>query len=246
MIRLAESINQLEKYEKMDVFSVRILSLASAYGLKYAFATFWVQEIDSTITAIVSRLDRNVTISHCNDSHLDEINDFVTILGFTTLMCSDDLKINCPFETGFVMENKKISVVDRSNDIVIEQVPLEEVFKLNQDFLQGVDYNSFYADMSHKIRHGVVKTYGVKSHGKFVSCGALTSIYCDHGILSFVATAESFRCRGLASKIVVLIIGNMEKKCFLIRENGKNEDFYKKLGFINTEKWRMYKNDTLL
>lgn len=244
MIKLAENISELCEFKKLDVFSVRIFSLANAYGFNYDFATFWVQKTHRSTTAILSRLDNNVTLSFDSSSDIDELKDFLSMLSFGTLMCSDRFEINCSFESGFVMEKLKNNSFQCNNDVAIEPIPLQDLFRLNKCSLSGVDYDAFYADMNHKIRHGALKAYGAKFQDEFVSSAALTSIFHQYSVLSFVATDKNFRNMGFASKIVDSISSDNKMKYFLIRKSNENKSFYNKLGFINTEKWRIYKNDT--
>ena len=67
MIEKIEDISQFDSWQGRDIFSVRILSLLYAYGCKYQFATFYRQMIDGEITAIISKLDNDVTISVADD-----------------------------------------------------------------------------------------------------------------------------------------------------------------------------------
>ena len=68
-----------------------------------------------------------------------------------------------------------------------------------------------------------------------------SSIYNDDAILTAVKTQPEFRRMGYASALVSYMIGDIKGSTYLMREMGKNEEFYKNLGFINIGKWRLYK-----
>ena len=90
MIELVDSIEELVSYSKRDLFSVRVLSLANAYGFVYPFAKFYRQvDDDMTVTAIVSVLDGDTVISHLSDFDNAELSQFFSFCGFSTLLAAE-------------------------------------------------------------------------------------------------------------------------------------------------------------
>ena len=63
MIEKVADIDELKPFDNSDLFFVRIMSLAKAYGCEYPFARFYRQIDDNDkITAIASSLDGDITL----------------------------------------------------------------------------------------------------------------------------------------------------------------------------------------
>ena len=86
MIKQIEDISQFNGYDLTDIYTVRILSLLNAYGCKYPFARFYRQvNDDGTVTAILSVLDKDITISFAENADRDELSRFVSVIGFDSV-----------------------------------------------------------------------------------------------------------------------------------------------------------------
>mgnify|MGYP006990230083 FL=1 len=87
---------------------MRILSLLNAYGCKYPFARFYRQgNDDGTVTAILSVLDKDITISFAENADRDELSRFVSVIGFDSVLCDETLEIDGCYECGIVMKTDK-------------------------------------------------------------------------------------------------------------------------------------------
>ncbi len=92
MIKQIEDISQFNGYDLTDIYTVRILSLLNAYGCKYPFARFYRQvNDDGTVTAILSVLDKDITISFAENADRDELSRFVSVIGFDSVLCDETL-----------------------------------------------------------------------------------------------------------------------------------------------------------
>lgn len=240
MINIANDIESLLRFRNMDVFSVQVFSLAKAYEMKYGFVDFWVQMRDEQITAIISRFYGNLTLSFSKNADLNEIEEFLSLLGFETLLCSDGFEMELNFQTGFVMKNTNTQKINKKIAFNVLPIPINDVFDLNKEQLLRANFDDFYTDMNHKIRHGVAGFFGIKVNDDFVSCAGCSANFEENIIISFVATSEEHRRKGLASAIIKHILQGCEKNCFLLTEKNRNESFYRKLGFKNIGKWRIY------
>lgn len=109
-----------------------------------------------------------------------------------------------------------------------------------QDY-DRADFEAWYVDISHRIRHGTAKAYSVNINNEIVSSGIFSSIHNNNAVLTSVNTAPEFRCMGYGSLLVSHMMCDISGTVFLMREKNKNEHFYSRLGFINTGKWRLYK-----
>ncbi len=240
MIEKIESINQLEGWTKRDIFSVRILSLLNSYGTKYQFCTFYRQITDGKITALLSRLDGNFTLSLESGFDGEELVHFFCVTGYTSILTSDEFELSDRFEQGAVM------LCTSKRDIALPAgCELDEYPKL-MDLYNFIDYNeqdfkAWYVDISHRVRHGTAKAYALKLDGEIISSGVLSSICDGLAILTAVRTGDSFRKMGYGSALVSAICADVSKGVYIMRDENLNESFYKKLGFENIGKWRMFR-----
>lgn len=241
MIEKIDEISQLKKYDKVDIYSVRILSLLNAYGCKYPFARFYRQIDDNDcVTAIFSVLDKDITLSfNSNLADKEEIIQFISVIGYDTLLCSDELHIDTSFESGVVMKsNKKIEV--QCDYTEIDQYPY--LFDLyNFVDYDGNSFDSWYVDISHRIRHNTAKAVTLNIDDEIISSAIFSSIYENDAIITAVKTNPKFRKMGYGSALVSSMCCDITGDVYLMREKDKNESFYKKLGFENIGNWRIYK-----
>ena len=239
MIKKIENIEELKIYDKTDLFTVRILSLLKAYGTDYDFASFYKQtDANGRITAIMSRLDNDLTLSYEN-ADTDEIIQFLTATGFSSLLTDEFFDLACKYDEGIIMSAL------RKNEFHMPYAEIDEYPKLmdlyNFEDYGTADFESWYVDVSHRIRHGCGKAYALTVNGEIVSSGIFSSIYNDNAILTSVHTSPEFRGLGYGTALVSAMICDVKKTVFLMREENKNESFYKNLGFENNGKWRMYR-----
>ena len=239
MIEKINSINELSAWNKKDIFTIRILALIQAYGCSYPFAVFYVQKFDGEITAIISKLDGDYTISVAGGYDEEELAQFLLVAGYSSILCSDEINLFPKFQEGIVMQNEK------RIELPLENVLVDEFPKL-MDLYNFIDYNSqdfkaWYVDISHRIRHGTAKAYTLIKDGTIVSSGILSSIANGASILSAVRTENEYRNNGFGSMLVSYIINDVKGDVYLMRDDGMNESFYKRLGFKDIGKWRMYR-----
>ena len=239
MIEKINSINELSEWKKRDIFTIRILALIEAYGCSYPFAVFYAQRFEGRITAIMSKLDGDYTISVDDGYDDEEIAQFLILAGYSSILCSDDVELFPKYDEGIIMKtDKKIEL--SVGDAVVDEYP-----KL-MDLYNFIDYNSqdfkaWYVDISHRIRHGTAKAYTLNKDGTIVSSGILSSIADGYSILSAVRTENEYRNNGYGSVLVSYIMNDVKGTLYLMRDEGMNESFYKRLGFEDIGKWRMFR-----
>lgn len=241
MIEKIDDISQIEVYSKVDIYSIRILSLLNAYGCKYPFARFY-RQVNSCgkVSAILSVLDKDFTLSFDNEfADKDEIKEFLSVIGFETLLCDESLHIDVPYEYGVVMKTYKKIKTSCNYDEVNKYNYLLDLYNFIE--CDGNNFDSWYVDISHRIRHNSAKAFTLNVDNQIVSSVILSSIYQNNAIITGVRTNPKFRKKGYGSALVSTICSNVVGDVYLMREKDKNESFYKKLGFENIGNWRIYK-----
>lgn len=240
MIEKINNIEQFENFIKEDIYYVRIMSLIKAYGCNYDFTRFYRQLDESkNITAILSGLDNDWTLCFDNKADCDELEEFFSIIGYSTILADSSFKFTDSFEEGIVMSSSR-KMEFPSQYTEIDRFPkLMELFNF-VDY-GTADFETWYVDISHRIRHGCASAYTLNVNDEIISSGIFSSIYNDNAVLTAVQTSPEFRHMGYGSSLVSEMLGDIKGTVYLMRELNLNEQFYIKLGFNNTGKWRMYK-----
>lgn len=240
MIEKVNDISELSGFYRDDLFYVRIMSLAKAYGFSYDFAVFYRQlDSDNRITAIISKLDFDFTLCFNENADTNEISEFISVLGYSTLLCDASFNHTAPYTQGVIMVSDKKVEIPAARAEIDKYPKLMELFNF-VDY-DTADFESWYVDISHRIRHGCARAYTLNINGVIIASGIFSSIYNNDAVLSAVRTSEEYRGLGYGSALVSEMSGDIKGKIYLMREKELNEQFYKRLGFKNNGNWRMYK-----
>lgn len=239
MIKLVKDERTLKKYRGRDIYSCRILSLAAVYGFGYDFLRFYVQQTGSAVSAVISVLDSDITVSFDSAAaDMGEIAYFLRMTGFQSLLCSSGLKLDFAFEEGAVMKNGAGAKIVCRNIDVTQTISLKQLYDFTDTH---ADFEYWYADISHRIRHGGAGVYAVQAGGEIISAALLSAIYENSAVLSAVKTARQYRGQGFSSAVISFISASFGGDIYLMRRQGENKSFYEKLGFEDIGRWRMYR-----
>ncbi len=240
MIKKIENENEFNDWKIRDLFTVRILSFLKSYGTGYQFASFYKQIDDNgVITAILSKLDHDVTLAVADDFDEAELIRFFCISGYSTILSGDSFEKGTKYDEGAIMS------CSSKSESSIQGIAIDEYPKLMDLYnfvdYEGQDFKAWYVDISHRIRHNTAKAYTLNVNDSIISSGILSSIYEDNAVLTAVRTAVDFRKMGYGGYLVKYICSDVKGTVYIMRDMNQNESFYSNLGFKNTGKWRMYK-----
>ena len=117
-------------------------------------------------------------------------------------------------------------ISDKKSQDLNENPNLKDVYTIISSGFSDIDFNLWYTDTSHKIRHNLGKCYTYKNSA------SVTASYYNNGIfLSQVSTLTTERHKGYASQMLHEVTGlYKDKKVYLIAEHSKRP-FYKSAGF---------------
>ncbi len=240
MIRQAESLEMLRRYVKQDLFSVRICALARAYGFTYSFVSFYVQLSGDRVTALLSDLEGDLTISALEDADRVELAAFVAVRAHRSVLTDCTFSLPGRVQNGAVMLRAAAADCAPSGlgkDVPLQTPGLTELFAFME--YDGQSFEAWYADLNHRIRHGCAQVFSIEENGQIVSAAVLAFIDGNTAVLTSVRTHPSVRGRGFGSRLVADICRAFGGQVYLMCENSSIVSFYERLGFHKTENWRM-------
>lgn len=248
MLKLVENENNpnLLGFCEKDAFGTRIAAYYETYGTGYTFALFYLQEIDLNITAALSLIDGQMTLSCHMDADFMELAEFVQTIGYENILCDSSACAKLclsPAKTGSIVEYK-------NSKSIKSDVPLAEGFDLSiiygilkhSDFNGLPEYLPWLTDVSHRLRRGTAKVIAAEESGKAVACAMVVFKTSSAAILGAVATLPEFRGKGYAGALVTALAEEMKAKkrrVNLLCAEGSIIRFYQNLGFEKIGEWSL-------
>ncbi len=227
-----------------DVFFHRIYS---DYKSLSAFedALFYVSVNDEKVDAVISKIGSDVTISADKNAPFDEIYEFLNVIGCSVILCEES------FSEPFHGEKTKGKILkidcnvtnDCKADLLYTE-NLQDMYKLQKDVFDiSFDFPFWFADISHRIRHGAADFCGIYDCDLLI-CGAFALFKTNKSaVISSLATKESYRRRGYGENVLKRLLNeNLSKTVYVFVENEKVENWYKKFGFTEYKQWSEIKN----
>lgn len=200
------------------VLSTRLLT----YGTRDRSVLFWTAENNGGITGALGLLDGVMTVCADASCDSDEVSEFARISGAKEIS-------RCDAE--YIMKFGANEKTYEADDITGEN--LKDIFPVifEENALREKFFPQWYADASHKLRHGLIHGKCVYSDGKCVSA-ALTSGETDKiAVISSVATMKEYRKQGFGERVVISLAKSLSKEAFLLTNSEKSFLWYEKIGF---------------
>ena len=237
MIVLAEEKGDQEKLLALcekTAFGCKIASVAGCYGFDKGFACFW---LDTTSQAVYCLVDGVMLLS---GTVLDgeEALAFLRAVGPEQVFCA-------------VRNAEALGLRPQAaGDVLRRQVPagealqppggvnIRELYGLLEETGMVEEFEPFYLDLSHKLRHGGAVALTRHQEGELAGCAVVSAISRKAAVLSAVAVGERFRRQGMGSALVRQVEACLPgKNVYVFREKEKNQAFYRKLGYSKIDTW---------
>lgn len=241
MIRLVEPSRHgvLTEICRNSVLGARILSGVRMYG-QYPFADAWVQETD-VLAAALFRMDGALTVHVCGEPDWDELCEFLhmgvgeSVLGEAWVL----EKLNVPGTQGPIL-TCKTPVQTPSQPL--EPPRLKDVHELlygcREETFQVPEWEPFYLDLSHRLRHGGAHLETLSEQGVLIACAMTVAETQETAILGAVAVRAGHRGQGLGSGVVRRLLARLpQPQAAVLCTSGGNERFYESLGFTVQARW---------
>ena len=221
MIRLVEREAERQRLlalcEKTP-FGCKISSLARAYGFDKSFASFW--------------LDTEADVVFC-------LVDGVMLLSGTVLDGGPVrlfLRLLLPMSGNALLKHFLLPGSDTPPPPM--PISIRDIYALLEKTGMVDEFEPFYLDLSHKLRHGEALALTVEGVEGVAACAVVSSISKTGAILSALAVEEDCRRQGLGSGLVREMESYFPgKNLYVFREKNKHREFYKKLGYVKIDTW---------
>lgn len=222
-------------------FGCRIRSVVGAYGVGEPFAQFWVQDGGTAL----AKLDDAVLLEEGGSLNREELSGFVRMLGAKTLSCTEQNAGKLGFlaaRSGEIMAAPgSVSAPDRAAGAELNP-NLREAYALlcaaeTSGFVPP-EFEPFYMDVSHRIRHGAALSAGIRDGGELRAFALCSSMTERAAVVSSVAVLPECRRRGFGRAVVAALTAALcRKKIYIFRADGENEAFYRAVGFRACGRW---------
>lgn len=247
MIRFCDNFEIINDIKENSPYIVKIKSILKSYGLGCNFLQIWYQETElGEIISVISKLDRALVLYLTDKSDFNELIEFIDIIGYSSILLDNKYSYkfsNINFNTGKIMKlNKSINII--KNISIEKDISLKKVYLLLKECTSETfsvpEFEPFYLDMSHRVRHNTARCYGVVEDSRCIACAMTSSETYNNAILSAVAVAPDNRRKGLGKLIVENICFDLQlsnKDIYIYRQEKENIEFYKSIGFIDFGEW---------
>ena len=223
--------------------SCRIACLYDSYGSYEGLADFWVQIIDGRPAAVLAKYSGNITFYALPDADTGEIEDFINTAGYMHIEGNIPLLSYCPAGIVMRLENRdmlnKKTVCKDAEFIMSENYcgNYKDIYSLmnecrDEDFAVP-EYGDLLLELSHRVRHKTAYFCMAELCGRAVSFAMTVSLSSTSAVIGAVCTLPEYRNMGLGSACIGKLAGILgDREVFVIRAEGKNEDFYQVQGFV--------------
>lgn len=249
MFKLVSSEKEIMKVRAMcadGFFGARINTTLAAYGADDRFVRTWYEEKEKGITAAV-QLTQETAVVHCTqEADFESLAVLLQFTGAKTVLGEEGCILQLgsdPVGRGFLMEAAvpahRESAVGRADS---EQLSLLYPVLFGDTARQErpADFAAWYADLSHRVRHGLCDCYAVFREGCAVSCAAVLYSNAQYGCIGAVATRPQQQGKGYGTDCTLAaahaVVLNGLTPCLACADSGIHK-WYEKMGFCVCGAW---------
>lgn len=250
MIKLANSIDALADLAKAhlpDPYLCSVLCLGSLYLSDNLCDIYLQYNSDSIPTAVFSKMGSHAVLYALRDDFdRDEINRFFGFIGINDLSCGKRHSIS-----GFEQDFNGITMQYSGGNFCSEPLHLSSGCEIdnfpsprniypilscqNSPYIQTGDFDGWYVDMSHRMRHGYAKAITVNKDSMPIACAFTTAMYDRCAVIGGIAVLPQYQKMGYGRLAVDAICRQLDGYDILLISGPENVPFYKKCGFCVKE-----------
>lgn len=214
---------QLSALPEKGITAQKIRALLAAYGTGYDFCRFYRHNGGSFLAG----MGESFVLCAGGGADCEELAQFLNFSGCAELLCDSECggKINVSLGSDL----SRVNVMRYGGTGIPCEMecspPLSEMYDIVGTVF-GFEYEPWYLDMSHRVRHGVARCRKLE--------GSALVIQHDingEALISQVATLPAQRGRGLASGLISSVCAELcGREIYILCEDGLIP-FYRKNGF---------------
>ncbi len=235
LVEREEEKKRLALLCEKTAFGCKIASVISAYGFDKGFACFW---LDTQSDVVFCQTDDLMIISG-TVLNVAETREFLQAVGPQAVICAvkNAEVLSLPLtDSGDVLKKHLKPGVSKAVDPY--SVNVREVFSLLEETGMVEEFEPFYLDFSHKLRHGAAMAFLEYRSGKLAGCAVISSISKSAALLSALAVRPTFRCQGIGTALIHKTEECLSgKSLYVFRDKEMNREFYKKLEYAKSDTW---------
>ncbi len=216
--------------------AIRIESLKLAYGLHTSFLRFYADG-EGRLASIMD----GYVIFYSPDGLPEEWESFFRLLPDIQTLYTDEetgrkiVKLfDLPYKSGDVMRLTK----ERGVTTALETPALEPLYDLlKRVFPEYTPFNSWYVDISHRLRHNNCRIATILHNKQPIACAMTIAEGSSAVIIGGVATDKAYRGQGLAQQCIEKLLAAIaQKTVFIAPVDDYAERYYTRFGFTVCEK----------
>lgn len=243
-------INSISGVSADDPFACRIISLYNSYKPELVFVDYWLLADDNgECNGAIARNGSNFILFLSDKSDIDEVSSFMRVAGASGIICDGKYEldlIGCKSIDGVVLvrteafecEEEEVSFTEPDIKAAYELI----VKSADENFVPP-QFEDFYVDVNHKLRHGAMRLCGIENNGNLAAVAMTVAESGSGAVLGAVSTDPEYRNLGYGSALIKYITNLLtaeNKAVFLHRAKNANEAFYSNLGFVEYGTWKEY------
>lgn len=206
-------------------YGYKIRSLLNAYGTSYDFCKLYTNEEGGMI------LTYNSTLIADGSFDKSELDGFIEMLCPITVEVPADICLDLSNE--YVQTERTLFKAPKGlycgDEIDVKHNAfVADCFPIISEAFGITEFDEWYVDISHKIRHGVSDIYLYKTTTAAKAFDVNGFVFLSH-----IATASADRGQGNAARLIKWLCEKYEKECKEVYLYSKREryTFYQSLGF---------------
>ena len=221
-----------------SAFGCKLAGMVKAYGFEQRLVQFWLSQ-----TAAYGLLEGQMVLCGRPEDPA-EARAFLAALGPGSVLCQKEAAAGL----GLVVKNQGKVLKKRlpaktwakmgaeRNSQNMES--LKKIHTLLRQWNMAGDFEPFYLDLSHRLRHGVAMVETYQKGEALLGCAVAATVTKEAAMLSAVAVQAGWQGKGIGSQLVGRIEAALPgKSLYVLREEGKNQRFYQRLGYDERESW---------
>lgn len=248
MFKLVLSDKDIQKVRTFcahGFFGARINTAIAAYGTDERFVRTWYEESDGKVLGVMQLTEDNAVVQCAQNVDMESLCSLLRFVGAHHVTGEAQTMRMMPFTVangGVLMQANSVANCN-TKAVLLDAEQLRSLFSVlfsDRDVQNARRaFASWYADLSHRVRHGLCDCFAVFEDDEAVSCASVLYSNAQYGCIGAVATRIDRRHNGLACECTLAAAQSVLQSGLipcLACENGIAK-MYEQIGFSVCGEW---------